>query len=67
MNRIVINILQDILKHTCLGVDSGMKGGYQQWTYLRVMDLSYNDLTSIDSSLVRCINNLESLLIFSLF
>ena len=60
MNRFNINILQDILKHTCLGVDSGMKGGYQHWTYLRVMDLSYNDLTSIDSSLVRYNNNLDS-------
>ena len=43
------------MKHNCLGVDetAASEGGYIQWSSLRVMDLSYNSITSIDTSLVR--------------
>ncbi|XP_019851972.1 PREDICTED: uncharacterized protein LOC109581917 isoform X2 [Amphimedon queenslandica] len=57
-----ITSLRDILKHNCLGVDEAASsdGGFIQWNKLRVMDLSYNNITSIDTSLTLC-PNLEEL------
>jgi hypothetical protein len=48
------------LKHPSLGVDYHGGDGYIKWTSLTVMDLSYNSLVSIDTSLNLC-PNLEEL------